>query len=103
MKSRYYITVGVFATSLLFLIIQLGTIQLLSDKYESQANKTTIYKKDLEPSRGMIYDRNGKLLIANDPMYDINVIYNELNPDMDTTLFCSLLSIELENFENALK
>jgi len=101
-KSRYYITVGVFATSLLFLIIQLGTIQLLSDKYESQANKTTIYKKDLEPSRGMIYDRNGKLLIANDPMYDINVIYNELNPDMDTTLFCSLLSIELENFENAL-
>ncbi|MEE9373671.1 MAG: penicillin-binding transpeptidase domain-containing protein [Saprospiraceae bacterium] len=97
-KYRYHLTIGIFAASLLFLLVQLSIIQVFSDKYKSQANRTTIYKKDLEPSRGMIYDRNKKLLVANDPMYDINVVYNEIDFEMDTTLFCTLLSIQTEDF-----
>ena len=102
MNRRYYIVISLFAISFLFLMVQLSIIQLFSDKYKSQASRTTIYKKELEPSRGMIYDRNGRLLIANDPMYDINVIYNEIDSDMDTSLFCTLLSIDKSDFESAL-
>ena len=101
-KNRYYITVWFVGICLAFLLVQLSIIQLFSSKYKSQADKTIIYKKELEPSRGMIYDRNNRLLIANDPMYDVNVIYNEINPEMDTSLFCSLLSISREEFESSL-
>jgi len=101
-KNRYYITIGVIGLALTFLLVQLSIIQLFSSKYKSQADRTIIFKKDLEPSRGLIYDRNNELLIANDPMYDINVIYNEIDADMDTTLLCELLSITREEFEKAL-
>ena len=101
-KSRYYMTISIFGLCLLFLIIQLSIIQIFSNKYKSQATQTTIFKKDLEASRGMIYDRNNKLLITNDPIYDINVIFNEIDPNMDTMLFCDLLFIEKKEFEEAL-
>ena len=82
----------------LFLLIQLSTIQLFSSQYKTRADKTTLYRKDLKPSRGMIYDRNENLLIANDPIYDLEVIYNEIDEKMDTALFCDLLSIDKNDF-----
>jgi len=97
-KNRYFLTIGIIALSFLFLLAQLSIIQIFSDQYKTQADQTVIYKKDLEPSRGMIYDRNQELLVANDPIYELNVVYNELKADMDTTLFCDLLSIHKDEF-----
>lgn len=54
------------------------------------------------PERGYIYDRNGKLLVGNDPAYDVMVIPREVKP-LDTLEFCSLLNIEKEKFIKALK
>lgn len=51
----------------------------------------------------MIYDRNGKLLVHNNPMYDLLVTYNQIDPDMDTTLFCRLLQIDRDYFIKALQ
>lgn len=47
------------------------------------------------PERGYIYDRNGKLLVGNDPAYDVMVIPREVKP-LDTLEFCSLLGIDKE-------
>ena len=49
------------------------------------------------PERGYIYDRNGKLLVANQPSYDIMVIPRDVK-NLDTTEFCSLLKITKEDF-----
>ncbi len=49
------------------------------------------------PERGYIYDRNGKLLVANQPAYDVMVIPREVKP-LDTLEFCSLLGISREQF-----
>lgn len=49
------------------------------------------------PERGYIYDRNGKLLVANQPAYDVMVIPREVKP-LDTLEFCSLLGIDKERF-----
>ena len=54
------------------------------------------------PERGYIYDRNGKLLVGNDPAYDVMVIPREVKP-LDTLEFCSLLGIEKERFIKTLK
>lgn len=49
------------------------------------------------PERGYIYDRNGKLLVANQPAYDVMVIPREVTP-LDTLEFCKLLGIEKKQF-----
>ena len=54
------------------------------------------------PERGYIYDRNGKLLVANQPAYDVMVIPREVKP-LDTLEFCSLLKISHEQFVEKLR
>ena len=49
------------------------------------------------PKRGFVYDRNGKLLVANQPSYDVMIIPREVEP-LDTLEFCSLLKIDKEQF-----
>jgi penicillin-binding protein 2 len=49
------------------------------------------------PERGYIYDRNGELLVANQPAYDVMVIPREVKP-LDTLEFCSLLGIDKPQF-----
>ena len=49
------------------------------------------------PERGYIYDRNGKLLVGNDPAYDVMVIPREVKP-LDTLEFCNLIGMDKENF-----
>lgn len=54
------------------------------------------------PERGYIYDRNGKLLVGNDPAYDVMVIPREVEP-LDTLEFCNLLGIDKERFKKELR
>jgi penicillin-binding protein 2 len=63
------------------------------DIYEDNA----IRKVFTYPKRGYVYDRNGKLLVANQPSYDVMLIPREVQP-LDTLEFCSLLKIEKEDF-----
>ncbi|HLT51494.1 MAG TPA: penicillin-binding transpeptidase domain-containing protein [Arenibacter sp.] len=49
------------------------------------------------PERGYIYDRNGELMVANQPAYDVMVIPREVKP-LDTLEFCSLLGIDKDRF-----
>ncbi len=83
------ITTGViFITRLFYLQIYNTSFAALS---EDNAIKV-IYDY---PQRGAIYDRNGKLLVTNQPSYDVMVIPRELKP-FDTLEFCSVLNINKE-------
>jgi len=54
------------------------------------------------PERGYIYDRNGELLVGNDPAYDVMVIPREVKA-LDTLEFCKLLDIDKEKFVEKLR
>ena len=54
------------------------------------------------PERGYVYDRNGKLLVANQLSYDVMVIPKDVEP-LDTLEFCNLLNITKDNFKKRLK
>ena len=54
------------------------------------------------PERGYIYDRNGELLVSNQPAYDVMVIPSEVK-DLDTLELCSLLEIEKNDFRERLQ
>ena len=54
------------------------------------------------PERGYIYDRNSKLLVGNDPAYDVMVIPREVKA-LDTLEFCGLLDIDKDKFVKELR
>lgn len=78
--------------------LRLFTLQLLSDDYRKSADSNAFLKKIEYPSRGVIRDRTGKLLVYNQPSYDIMVVMNEEKGRIDTTDFCQTLGITKEYF-----
>ena len=88
-----------FLLSTSVLIIKLAQLQLFDDTYKKIAERTVLDKEIKYPSRGNIYDRNQQLLTYNKPIYDLESIYRNVDPNMDTTLFCQLLEIDTETFQ----
>lgn len=74
-------------------------IQIVEDDYKKLAEKTILDKQTLYPSRGLIFDQHNELLTFNKPIYDLEVIYRNVDKSMDTTFFCELLGIDKSTFE----
>lgn len=81
------------------LLLKATQLQLVSETYKVKEQNVTLNRLWQNPGRGLIYDRNGKLLVKNEPVYQLKVIFNELNPKMDTNLLCSLLHISKFDFK----
>ena len=86
----------------LLLIGHLGIHQLVDTSYQEQAQDRTLIKRPITAPRGIIFDRDSELLVVNDPTYEIEIITREIDPDMDKTLFCDLLGISLEDYDQLL-
>ena len=69
-EHRKYILGAAIIIVFLVYIVRLFSLQILSDEYKSAADSNAFYKKTIYPSRGLIYDRNGELLVYNQPAYD---------------------------------
>ncbi|WP_339923768.1 penicillin-binding protein 2 [uncultured Cyclobacterium sp.] len=95
------ITIGVIA---LILLGKLFLIQVTDDSYLRKAERNAIQRVVDHPYRGLVYDRNGSLLVFNDPVFDLMVIPKDFSLK-DTTRFCNLFDIEkeylIENFTAA--
>lgn len=81
----------------ILLILRLFYLQIIDDSFKLKSDNNAIKIKYDYPERGYIYDRNGKLLVANQPSYDIMVIPRELK-NIDTLEFCQLLDITKEDY-----
>ena len=94
---------GVATFIVIVYIIRLFTLQLMSDDYKKNADSNAFLKKIAYPSRGVIKDRNGKLLVYNQPSYDIMVVMNEARNHLDTLEFCEALGITREEFDERME
>ena len=97
-KRRYVISAAVIVIVLVYLV-RLFSLQLMSDDYKKSADSNAFLKKIEYPSRGAIRDRNGDLLVYNQPAYDIMVVMNEEAGRLDTIEFCRTLNITREFFD----
>lgn len=84
------------------LIVRALQLQVLDSSYQSRANATAIDEQIIYPARGTIYDRKGRILVYNDPTYDLMVTFNQVDPGMDTAAFCQLLRISPQYFEETM-
>jgi penicillin-binding protein 2 len=78
----------------LLIIARLFYLQILDDSYIKKSDNNAIKIKYEYPERGYIYDRNGKLMVANQPSYDIMVTPNEVEKTMDIEELCRLLHVD---------
>ena len=98
-KRRLVLSVVAIGIVVIY-IIRLFALQIASDDYRKSADSNAFLKKIEFPSRGSITDRNGKLLVFNQPAYDIMVVTNEMKGHLDTLEFCKALNITKADFIN---
>ena len=99
LSKRSYVIGGGAALIVVIYILRLFQLQITSDDYKKSADSNAFLKKIEYPSRGGIYDRNGKLLVYNQPAYDIMVVMNEAKDHLDTVDFCNVMNISREEFD----
>ena len=97
-QNRKNTILGILGLGTLVLLLTAAKLQLVDSTYRTKAASTTIGESVQYPARGLFKDRNGKLLVLNEPIYDIMVTAKQVNPAMDTLKFCSLLEIDKQTF-----
>lgn len=101
MQRRYLLYFLIILIGIIF-IARLFQLQIIrGETFDPIKNAAVKIEYDY-PERGYIYDRNGKLLVANQLSYDVMVQPNQVK-SLDTIEFCKLLKINKENFKNRFK
>lgn len=102
LERRKFVIGGIALFVVLCYVIRLSYLQLAPNDYRKIAESNAIYNKIIYPSRGAIYDRKGRLLVFNQPAYDIMVITREAK-DFDTLDLCETLHMTRQEFEQRLE
>ena len=97
LEKRKYVIGGVAAAIVLIYIVRLFALQIMSDDYKKNADSNALLKRVQYPSRGVITDRHGHLLVYNQPSYDIMVVMSE-QEGVDTLDLCESLGITKEYY-----
>jgi len=100
-SGQQYVFLGIVTFVSLIFLIRLFYIQVIDDKYKLSANNNVLRSVTDYPARGLVYDRNGKLLVFNEAVYDLMVTPRQVS-EMDTLEFCRLLGISKEEFDKKL-
>ena len=93
-KRKYYVLAIFFGIGIIYLV-KLFSLQVISSKYKESATNNVLREIIQYPARGLIYDRNGELMVINKPAYDLLVTPRELE-HFDTIAFCNLVEITKE-------
>jgi penicillin-binding protein 2 len=101
-SDRKYVISAIFLTIAVLYLIRLFYIQVIDDKYKLAADDNALRHKIEYPERGVIYDRNGKILVYNEAAYDLMVIPKRVK-NIDTADLCNMLQITKEAFIEKLK
>jgi penicillin-binding protein 2 len=96
-QSRSNIIRLIFAGMFLIIAAQLFHLQIVSKKYQQQAQENALFRKSIYPSRGIIYDRKGRAILNNTILYDLMVTPAQVK-NIDTAYLCQLVGIDTIEF-----
>ena len=101
-SKRGYVIIAIFVITGLIYALKLLVLQVLDPAYKVYATNNVLREIVQYPARGLIYDRNGELLVSNKPAYDLLVTPRELEK-FDTLYLCNLLQIHGEDIEKRIE
>ncbi len=94
-SNRKFVIGGIAVMVVVVYVLRLFSLQLASDDYKKNADSNAFRKEIQFPSRGLIMDRNGKLMVYNEASYNIMVVMNDQR-GVDTLDFCRTVGITPE-------
>lgn len=100
-NRKYIIQAFILFVGIVFLL-QLFSIQVVDKSYRDAAEHNIIQEVIEYPYRGLLLDRNGKILVYNEPQFDLLVTPSQIR-NLDTTAFCVLIDISMEEFNRKMK
>ncbi len=100
--NRKYIIIGLIVLAAIVLLVRLFIIQVVERTYRLSADNNVLRYVTQYPARGLIYDRNRKLLVYNQAAYDLMVVPAQTRA-IDTTEFCNLIGINETSFKERLR
>lgn len=98
LEKRKFVIGGIIVAIVIIYVIKLFELQVSDSKYKDYADSNAFLRKTIYPSRGLMYDRKGKLVVFNQPAYDLVFIPKDVQP-FDTIDFCNTLQITREEFD----
>ena len=93
-KRRHVIAAFIIIVAVIY-GIRLYELQINDERYKRSADTNAFLKKTVYPSRGLMYDRNGELVVFNQPAYDVMLVPRDVK-EFDTIDFCNTLNITRE-------
>ncbi len=99
LSGRRFVIISIFLAIGIIYVTRLIYLQLIDDSFIISANRNVLRELTVYPPRGLIYDRNGKLLTYNEAIYDLMVIPKQVR-DFDTIEFCKMLNLPKEEFKS---
>ena len=101
-SKRSYVIIVIFVVIGFIFVFGLFRLQVLDPTYKVFATNNVLREIVQYPARGLIYDRNGKLLVHNKPSYDLLVTPREVQK-FDTLYLCNMLEITKDDLESRLQ
>jgi len=98
LTKRKYVIGGIACCVILIYVVQLFNLQIIKSEYKESADGNAFFNKTLFPARGIIYDRKDRMLVYNQPTYDLVYIPREVVL-FDTLDLCKTLGITREQFD----
>lgn len=100
-NRRVAIIAAVLLVGIAFLV-RLFMVQVLNDDYKVFAENNVLQKQIVTPLRGMVYDRDGRVLVNNRVVYDLMVVPKQVQ-EFDTADFARILGLEVPEIRNRLQ
>ncbi len=100
--NRRFVIAGIMLSVILIYLIRLISLQLVDNSYSNQADNNAYLRKVQFPARGIIRDRNNKVLVFNKLSYDVMVVPREMK-EFDTLEFCQSVHIEKRYFKEKMR
>lgn len=95
LEKRKYVIGGFITLIVLIYVVRLFNLQVGDDKYKESADSNAFLRRVIYPARGLVYDREGRLVVFNKPAYDVMIIPKDVK-DFDTLALCNALGITVE-------
>lgn len=102
--NRRYVIAGIAVLVVFIYIVRLFVLQIIDQSTQGKAETNAQLRQTIYPSRGLIYDRNGELIVANQPIYEVTMIVKEMQSSaFDTLGFCEKLKITPTEFDKRMQ
>jgi len=98
LEKRKFVIGGFIVVIVAIYLCHLFNLQILDEKYREIAVSNARSTKITHPSRGQIYDRNGNLVVYNEPAYDLVLVPKDVQ-EFDTTTMCRILKLDRKDFD----